>query len=237
MTLELTSVPLALVAGILSILSPCVWPLVPVVMSSAATSGKMGPVLLGLGLSVSFAVAGTVLTFFLVSTGLDPELVRYLAAGLLILVAMTLLVKSFGDWLSVRLSLMSRNFQISGSTAAISSAGQFGVGALLGLVWLPCVGPTLGAAIGLASLGQSMTIAFIVMFAFGIGTAGTLLVAGFASKKALAKWRPQLMSNSGRGKKLLGLVLLGLGLLVLTGADKILEAFAVRILPEWILSL
>jgi cytochrome c biogenesis protein CcdA len=47
-------------------------------------------------------------------------------------------------------------------------AGQFGVGALLGFVWLPCVGPTLGAAITLASLGQSLSMAFAIMFTFGV---------------------------------------------------------------------
>lgn len=237
MSLELASIPLAFVAGVLGVLSPCVWPLVPVVMSSAASSGKWGPVMLGLGLSVSFALAGTVLTFVLVNTGMDPELVRYIAAGILILIALTLLVKPLGNWLTARLSLLSGRFRIGSSTQEASALGQFGVGALLGVVWLPCVGPTLGAAIGLASLGQSMGIAFVVMLAFGIGTAGMLLVAGVASKQALAKWRPELMSKSGLGKKVLGWTLLILGLLVLTGVDKILEAVAIGMLPEWVFSL
>ncbi len=237
MSLELTSIPLALVAGMLSILSPCVWPLVPVVMSSAATSGRAGPVMLGLGLSASFALAGTVLTLFLVSTGLDPELIRYLAAGLLIAFAVFLLVKPLGDWLTVRLSLLTGRFQMGGPSESVSAAGQFGVGALLGLVWLPCVGPTLGAAIGLASLGQDMGLAFVVMLAFGVGTAGVLLAAGLTSGTLLARWRPRLMTKSERGKKLLGWALLALGLLVITGIDKVLEAFALGILPEWALSL
>lgn len=237
MSLELTSIPLALVAGVLSILSPCVWPLVPVVMSSAATSGRAGPVMLGLGLSGSFAVAGTVLTYVLVSTGLDPEFIRYIAAVLLIAVAVFLLVKPIGDWIAARLSMLTGRFHIGQASDDVSAAGQFGVGALLGLVWLPCVGPTLGAAIGLASLGQDMGLAFIVMLAFGVGTAGALLATGFASGKLLAKWRPRVMSKSGRGKKLLGWVLLGLGVLVVTGVDKMLEAVALGILPEWLLSL
>lgn len=237
MSLELTSVPLALAAGVLSILSPCVWPLVPVVVSSASTSGRAGPFMLGLGLSGSFALAGTVLTFFLVSTGLDPELVRYLAAALLITVAITLLVKKVNDWISVRLSVLTSRFQVDRGAEDVSAAGQFGVGALLGLVWLPCVGPTLGAAIGLASLGQDMGAAFIVMLAFGVGTAAALLAAGFASARILARWRPRISTSSGRGKKLLGWTLLALGLLVITGVDKLLEALALGMLPEWALSL
>jgi cytochrome c-type biogenesis protein len=72
------------VAGVAGVLSPCVWPLVPVVASAAATSGRSGPLYLALGLSLSFALAGTVLTLLLVSTGLDPELFRYLAAVMLV---------------------------------------------------------------------------------------------------------------------------------------------------------
>jgi hypothetical protein len=56
MNLELASIPLALVAGVFGVLSPCVWPLVPVVTSSAATTGRSGPLFLALGLSLSFAV-------------------------------------------------------------------------------------------------------------------------------------------------------------------------------------
>ena len=60
MALELTSIPLAWIAGVLSILSPCVWPLVPMVMASSANAGRTGPVFLAIGLSLAFAFAGGV---------------------------------------------------------------------------------------------------------------------------------------------------------------------------------
>lgn len=237
MTLELAAIPLALVAGVFGILSPCVWPLVPVVTSSAATSGRAGPVYLALGLSVSFAVAGTLLTLLLVSTGLDPELFRYVAAGMLIAVALVLLIRSLNDWVVLRLSLLSGRFGVGGAAGSVSAPGQFGVGALLGVVWLPCVGPTLGAAIALASMGQNMGMAFVVMLAYGIGTAGVLVLAGMLSGRLLSRWRSTLMASSGFGKKLLGWTLLTLGVLVLTGFDKYLEALAVDVVPDWVFSL
>jgi cytochrome c-type biogenesis protein len=237
MTLELAAIPLALVAGVAGILSPCVWPLVPVVTSSAATSGRSGPVYLALGLSVSFALAGTLLTLLLVSTGLDPELFRYLAAGLLVAVALVLLVRPLNDWVALRLSAISGRLGPGDRVAGASGPGQFGVGALLGVVWLPCVGPTLGAAIALASMGQDLGLAFLVMLAYGAGTAGVLLLAGLVSGRLLARWRTTLMSSGGFGKKLLGWTLLVLGLLVLTGGDKYLEALAVDMVPEWVYSL
>ena len=237
MTLELAAVPLAFLSGVLGVLSPCVWPLVPVVTSSAATGGRAGPYYLAGGLSLSFAVAGTAVTWLLVSTGLDPELFRYFAAGMMMLVALVLLVRVLGDWLTLRLSTITARFQVSTGSDEISAPGQFGVGALLGVVWLPCVGPTLGAAIALASLGQSFPMAFLVMLAYGVGTAGVLLGAGIVSGKVLARWRSGVLAGGHWGKKVLGGSLLVLGTFVLTGVDKVLEAFAVELLPSWIFTL
>lgn len=236
MTLELMSLPLALLAGILSILSPCVWPLVPVIMSSAATSGKTGPWFLALGLSTSFAAAGTLLTYVLLNLGFNPDGFRYVAAVMLLLVGFILLIKALADFITLQLSRLTSHFNLSGP-ANSTATGQFGIGALLGLVWLPCVGPTLGAAIALASMGQNMVMAFVVMFVFGIGTAAVLLFAGLVSARALSKLRPGLMSNAGAAKKLLGGLLVILGLMVLTGADKVLETAALGMLPDWATSL
>jgi cytochrome c-type biogenesis protein len=236
MTLELASVPLAFIAGILSILSPCVWPLVPIVMSSAAAAGRSGPLFLALGLSTAFAVSGTVLTLALLNVGLNPDGFRYVAAAMLLLVAAVLLVKPFGDWVVLGLSGVTGRFNtVTGGDGG--AAGQFGVGALLGLVWLPCVGPTLGAAIALASLGQDMGAAFVVMFAFGLGTAGALLAAGILSGQLLNRWRPGMLQGAARGKQLLGGLLLALGLMVFTGFDKTLETLALELLPSWATSM
>lgn len=236
--MDVAAIPLALVAGVAGILSPCVWPLVPVVTSSAATTGRSGPLYLALGLSLSFAAAGTLLTFLLVSTGIDPELFRYIAAVILVGVAVVLLLRPLSDWVTLRLSSLSSRFGFAERTGNASSApGQFGIGALLGVVWLPCVGPTLGAAIALASMGQDLPMAFVVMLAYGLGTAGVLLLAGGLSGRALTRWRSTLLASGGLGKKFLGWMLLLLGLLVLTGFDKVLEALAIDVVPDWVFTL
>ena len=237
MTLALSAIPLALLAGVLSILSPCVWPLVPIVMGSAAGVGRAGPLALAAGLSVAFALAGTVLSFALISLGLDPELFRFLAAALLVVVAVPLLIPPAGMWLNGMLSRLTAGFATGGAMAAGSWQAQFGVGLLLGLVWLPCVGPTLGAAIALASLGQKMLQSFVVMLAFGVGTAAALLAAGWVSAVALQRLRPQMLAGAVAGKRWLGGMLLVLGALVLTGIDKQLEAWALGWLPTWTTSL
>ncbi len=233
MAMELASIPLALLAGIVGVLSPCVWPLVPVIMSSAANSGRFGPLFLALGLATSFAVAGTFLTLILLNIGLDPDAFRYVAAAMLILVAIMLLSSLVGDRVSFWLSRLTSRFNLPAG-GQDSPAGQFGIGALLGLVWLPCIGPTLGAAIALASMGQDLGLAFMVMLAFGIGTAASLLAAAWISTSVLKKMRPGLLSKGQTGKRLLGWLLLILGLIVMTGLDKVIETWALRFLPQWV---
>lgn len=204
MSLEAAAIPLAGFAGVLSFLSPCVWPLVPVVMSSAAASGRSGPWFLTLGLSTAFALAGTVLTLALLNLELDPEGLRYGAATLLLLIAVALLAPPVADRMSAQLSRLTGRFNRWGPAGTPTAVGQFGVGALLGLVWLPCVGPTLGVAIALASLGQDLGLSFVIMFAFGIGTSAMLIVAGLLSRQLLMRWRPAILSRAGSAKKLLG---------------------------------
>lgn len=236
MTLELASLPLAAAAGVLGVASPCVWPLVPVVMSSAAGAGRAGPWMLTAGLSLSFALAGTLLSWGLVSAGLDPELFRYVAGGLLGGLGGVLLWPPLAERASAALARLRGRLPAPGA-AAQSGLGQLGVGALLGLVWLPCVGPTLGAAVGLASIGESLGLAFLTMLAYGIGTGAVLLAAGMASRRALSRWRPRLLRHAEQGRRALGAALLVLGALVLSGLDKRLEALAVGFVPEWALTL
>jgi len=236
MSLEIASIPLAYIAGVLGIVSPCVWPLVPIVMTSAAGKGRTGPIFLAFGLSSAFAIAGSVLTYLLINAGLNPDAFREVAAVLLVAIGLILIIKPASDWIGLQLSLLSSKLNI-GSPEAHSASGQFVVGMLLGLVWLPCVGPTLGAAIALAAVGKNMLMAFFTMLAFGLGTASALLVAAFLSGQLLRIWRPQLMANVGKAKIMLGVLLLLLGMLVLTEFDKALETYSLEYLPDWSLSL
>ena len=236
MALAFSAIPLAALAGVLGVISPCVWPLVPVVMSSAGTGARSGPWFLALGLGLSFALGGTLLTFLLLRAGLDPVLYRGASAVLLVLVALTLLVKPLGEAMANGLSRLVGRVPGGGSEPT-GASGQFLVGGLLGLVWLPCVGPTLGAAIALASAGQDMGLAFLVMLAFGLATAGTVLAGGLLSAKAMNRWRPGLLANAVRAKQILGGLLLMLGVAVLLGWDKWLESAALDVLPDWALGI
>jgi cytochrome c biogenesis protein CcdA len=115
--------------------------------------------------------------------------------------------------------------------------GQFLIGILLGLVWTPCVGPTLGAAITLASQGRDLGKIVFVMAIFGLGAGLPLALLGMLSRGAMMKAKGRL-GNAGKfGKQLLGGFLIVISLLVMTGQDKALESFLLKHSPDWLTDL
>jgi len=232
------NIGLALIAGVLSTLSPCVLPLVPIVVATALGEHRLGPVALAAGLASSFVIIGLFVATVGFAAGLDHDLFRALAAVLLIAVGVVLLVPRLqtqlaaasgpiGDWAQSH----------AGGLAAGGLGGQFGVGLLLGVVWSPCVGPTLGAASVLAARAEDLTWVAITMLAFGIGAALPLLAIGLMSRQTLARWRNRMLAAGKGGKALMGALLVTVGMLILTGLDKRIEAMLVAASPAWLTEL
>ena len=113
-------------------------------------------------------------------------------------------------------------------------AGQLSLGLLLGAVWSPCVGPTLGAASILAAQGRDLGAVAATMLAFGLGAGLPLAALGILSRDALARWRARLIAGGARARAAFAVVLVAIGLLVLTGLDKRIETFAVDKSPQWL---
>jgi cytochrome c biogenesis protein CcdA len=192
---------LAFVAGILSILSPRVLPILPIVLGTAASRHPWGPLALAAGLSMSFVAIGLFVATVGHAIGLDAERLRYVAATLVVLLGAVLLLPPLqarlaaaagpiGNWADGRMA--------AGGTDGL--AGQFWIGLLLGAVWSPCVGPTLGAASLLAAEGNDLAQVALTMLAFGIGAALPLLALGWLPREAMARWRSTLLS-AGSGLK------------------------------------
>src|SRR5262249_18959282 len=215
------SVAAAFVAGVLTVLSPCVLPILPIVLGAAASERKYGPAALAAGLAVSFVAIGLFVATIGYSVGLTADLFRQIAAALMIVLGAVLLLPN----LQARLALASgpianwtdRHF---GTPHGGGYAGQFSVGLILGAVWSPCVGPTLGAASLLAAQGRQLPQVAVGMFVFGLGAALPLLGIGLASREALQRWRTRLLAAGQIMKAGFGVLLIVFGALVLTGIDK-----------------
>lgn len=139
-------------AGLLSTLSPCVLPIVPILLGSAAHAHPRAPLALAAGLALSYAVLGTTLAWAGASLGIDASVFRTIGAVVLGLLGVLLV----SGTLQQRFALLASGIGSAGNglmarLPADGLAGQFAIGLLLGVVWSPCVGPTLGAAIVLSS--------------------------------------------------------------------------------------
>ncbi|MGQ3213722.1 cytochrome c biogenesis CcdA family protein [Shinella sp.] len=231
-------VSLAFIAGLLSILSPCVLPLVPVVMAGAAAEHRAAPMALAGGVAVSFTAIGIFVATIGFSIGLDMTLFRTASAILLIVVGAVLVTPSLQAKFATAagpLSDWTQNHFRGMSTSGIG--GQFSVGLLLGAVWTPCVGPTLGAASVMAARGENLVVVSLTMLAFGAGAASPLLLLGFLSREALLNWRGR-MTKSAKGLKIcLGALLILAGAMTLTGIDRTIQTALENAMPNWLLGL
>jgi cytochrome c-type biogenesis protein len=229
---------LAFLAGLLSIINPCVLPLIPIVLAGAASEHRLGPLALAGGLALSFTAIGLFVAVVGFAIGLDGEFFRGLAAVLFVALGAILLVPALSSRVAFAAGpVANRAEQTVAGFAPTGLGGQFAVGALLGAVWVPCSGPTIAAASVLASQGESLPTVAATMLVFGLGAALPLALLGLVSREAMLRWRARMMA-AGRGLRMaLGVILVVLGLAILSGLDRAAETALLDIAPLWLIEL
>ena len=235
---EIGTYGLSLAAGTLSTLSPCVLPLVPILVGSALMTHRFGPHALATGLALSFTLVGVFIVGLGTAVGLDQEVFRNIAAVLLVGFGIVLVSPALQARFAVTASTLGGAGQsLTSRISGDSLGGQFSLGLLLGVVWSPCVGPTLGATITLASQGQDLGHVALMMALFGLGAGIPLVLLGMLSRQAMTRFRDKLLGVGKTGKGLLGGVLMVMGILILTGMDKELESLVLHLSPDWLTDL
>jgi cytochrome c biogenesis protein CcdA len=235
MHLGLMSFVLALVAGLLSTLSPCVLPIVPILLGSAVNAHRRGPLALAAGLAISYATIGTTAAWAGAAAEMNSELIRRAGAALLALFALVILSGTLQERFAAATSgLSNAGNQLLSRLRLSGMAGQFIVGLVLGMIWSPCVGPTLGAAIVLASQGKHLAESAILMGLFSLGAAMPIVVFGYLSRSAMVKAKGQLLRVAKAGKFALGGAMLLVAIATISGRDRLVEAWLVRHSPAWL---
>lgn len=238
MEFGLGSYGFGLLAGLLSTLSPCVLPILPIMLGSATAAHPRAPLALAGGLALSYAIIGTAIAWAGAAIGLDASLFRNIGAIVLGLIGLMLMSSSLQQ-------------RFASATSGIGNAGnhfitrlnlnglwgQFVVGLALGVIWSPCVGPTLGAAIVLASQGSQLPQVALLMSIFGIGAALPVVGLAYLSRAAMMKARGKLMQAGKTGKTIMGAIMIMIAVLILSGYDKVLEAWLVELSPAWLTEL
>lgn len=229
----------AYLAGLLTLVNPCVLPVLPIVLAASLQSDRRGPVALAAGLSLSFVSLGLFVIVIGASVGIDQQMMTTVGASLMI---------GFGAIISI--PRLSENFatltagfagkaeaRMQDMDAAKSNAGpggQFLGGAMLGAVWSPCIGPTLGGAISLASQGRDVVWAGSIMAFFALGVSTIILGLAFGAREVIARRQMLLRKLAVRAKPVIGITFICVGAAILSGLDHWLEARLLGIMPVWL---
>lgn len=172
------SIGLAFAGGILTVLSPCVLPILPIVVGRSLLSHRLGPVALVAGLVGGFAVAGSLLGITASwLTGLTNGLRMFAVMALLILGALTV----FPTWSYRLFSVLPIGHW--GESKRVGLTGEFWLGTQLGLLWTPCAGPVLGAILVIAATTSQIAGAFGLLLAYGVGAAFPLLAIAYGGRR------------------------------------------------------
>lgn len=222
-------------AGLLTLINPCVLPVLPIVLGSALNADRRGPLALAAGMSLSFVAFGMLVATSGRALGLDETLLAQIGAAMMLAFGLILLVPAFGH----RFETATAGFAAGADTRmdgleTSGLRGQFLGGVLLGAVWSPCIGPTLGGAIALASQGESLVWATLIMVSFSMGVSTLIIGLGLGAREALQRRARALRGLAARSRTIMGVLFVGVGLMILMGVHHMLEAWSYDVLPIWL---
>lgn len=225
-------------AGLLTLINPCVLPILPIVLATALQAGRAGPIALAAGMSLSFVSLGLLVASAGRAIGVTEETVSNAAAVLMILFGAVLLVPRFSTVFASATGGVSTRADASMDALSTDSlTGQFIGGVLLGAVWSPCIGPTLGGAIGLASQGGSLVAAGGIMAAFALGVSTVVLALAYGAQSVIRSRQARLRRLAEVSRPIMGVVFIAVGLAILFKLHHAAEIWALDNLPEWLIAL
>jgi cytochrome c biogenesis protein CcdA/thiol-disulfide isomerase/thioredoxin len=200
----------AFVAGIVTAISPCVLPVLPIVFAGGASGGRRRPYAVVAGLVASFTVFTLVATALLSALGLPDDLLRNIAIAVVLIVGLSLLVPQLG-------TLVERPFQALGRHRPGDVGSGFLLGASLGLLFTPCAGPVIAAVAALAATNRFSAESVLVTLAYALGAGIVLLLFALAGQSGSKL--PSLRTRAPRVRQGLGAVIAGVAVLMIFGLD------------------
>ena len=219
-------------AGLATILAPCIWPLLPIVLTASSGEGRRRPLGLVLGLMTSFLILTLSVSYLEKALGIDPDAFRLAAVAVISLLGLSLIVPSLGSRFEVLVSRLLRPLQGTAQSSGQGFLAGFAGGFSIGLVWAPCAGPILATIATLAATRSvnARVILVAVAYVFGIGVPLFLLAMG--SSRIFSRLR-EWGRYSGRIQQAFGLVMIAAALLIYTDYDKKLQLRVLDAFPSY----
>jgi cytochrome c biogenesis protein CcdA len=226
---------LAYGAGLLTLINPCVLPILPIVLAGALQASRLGPLALAAGMGLAFVTLGFGVIAAGHLVGLTEARLAQAGAVVMMVFGLILLVPQA----NARFALATAGVAGRADTGLRNSTlagwqGQFLGGMLLGAVWSPCVGPTLGGAISLASQGQDLLQAFAITLGFALGIGTVIIALGYGARGLMRRHMGALQRLAAASRPILGAVFLFVGLAIVMRWHHMAEAWLLDRMPVWL---
>ncbi|MDO8505022.1 MAG: cytochrome c biogenesis CcdA family protein [bacterium] len=246
--------PLAFVAGVLTVAAPCIVPVLPGILSGSLGRNKWRPLAIVLGLVASFTIFGTAFAIVLDFVGLSKETVRTLSIAILFILGMALAMPALWEWIFVKWTFVWRKIKAganyeSASNLRISNSeirkfgshsqlapmrdgfwSAFGIGASLGAIWTPCAGPILGVILTFAANSHDILQSGLLVFTYALGAGFPMLIIGYGTRVLFLKIKA-LARHEMRVRKIAGVLLIGWSIALIFNLDQTLQAFLTQFVP------
>ena len=221
----------AFLAGLVTILTPCIWPLLPIILSSTISSkGHHRPLGITIGIMFSFLIFTLLISTLVRILHFDPNILRLFAVIVLVILGLTLVIPVFSKALEGLISRITGYIGPVNSTATGFSGG-FITGIALGLVWSPCAGPILASIAALAATGKVTLDVFLVTLFYILGTGIPLFLFAYGGQKIFynAKF---INKYTGKIQRVFGILMLLTALAIYTNYDIYLQTKLLNVFPQ-----
>lgn len=218
-------------SGLVTILAPCIWPLLPIVLSTSINGGKSKSFGITLGILTTFAIFNITLSYLISAFGFDPMILRIVAVIILILLGIIMVVPSFAKVFETLISRFAGKLGQRG-TNQNSFFGGYLTGASLGIVWTPCAGPILTAIATISATSNISAGILLVTLFYLIGVGIPLFIFSYGGQKLVANTR-FLNKFTGRIQQVFGILLILTALAIGTNYDKVLQAKILDAFPSY----
>lgn len=226
----------AFLSGLLTILAPCIWPILPIVLSTSASGGHRRPLGVTTGILLSFTILTLTLSYLVRIFNFDPDSLRILAVAVIVFLGFVLLIPSLSSLLEGYASKLSSLFSAKGgSTTGMPGSGFWSgllTGISLGIVWAPCAGPILATIAALSATRAVNSQVILITLVYMIGTGIPLFLFATFGSRLLTQSRV-LSPYTGRIQQIFGVIMVITAIFIYTGYDRLVQAKLLNLFPAY----